>query len=117
MPNDGQWTDGRFRAFILSVLRSGSRRWPPKWRTLLEAQTEKKINPKTKRLAQFYRCNVCKKEFPKKDIEVDHIKPIIPKEGFTSWDSVINNMYCDGTNLQAICIGCHKKKTKKERAK
>lgn len=31
------WTEGRIRAFIVSVLRAGARRWPPKFETLAAA--------------------------------------------------------------------------------
>ena len=29
-----EWTAGRIKSFITSVLRAGSRRWPPKYETL-----------------------------------------------------------------------------------
>ena len=32
--NDGTWTEGRFNSFIKSTLRSGSQRWPPKYKAL-----------------------------------------------------------------------------------
>ena len=53
------WTQGRINAFVMSVLRAGTRRWPPKYETLNAAKTEKKKNPKSGREAQFYRCNMC----------------------------------------------------------
>jgi 5-methylcytosine-specific restriction endonuclease McrA len=114
--NNGQWTQARFHAFVTSVLRAGSRRWAPKYETLNAAKTEKKINQKTGRLAQHYRCNVCKEEFTSKDVQVDHIKPIInPKKGFTSWDDYVDALFCESKNLQTICKPCHKLKTAKER--
>ena len=110
-----EWSEARKKAFIISVLRSGTRRWPPKYNVLNDAKTSKKTNKKTNRLAQHYRCNVCKLEFPKTEIEVDHIKPVVnPIKGFETWDVFINNLFCDESNLQAICKGCHKEKTLKE---
>lgn len=100
------------------MLRAGSRKWPPKYETLNAAKTEKKINPASGRLAQHYRCNVCKEEFTSAQIEVDHIKPVInPKKGFTSWDDYIDALFCESKNLQAVCKSCHKEKSKKERTK
>lgn len=100
------------------MLRSGSRRWPPKYETLNAAKTEKKVNKATGRLAQHYQCNICKKEYTSKDIEVDHIKPIIdPKKGFIDWNTFVNNLFCSADNLQAVCKTCHKTKTQKEKAK
>ena len=114
--NGGKWTEGRFNTFVTSALRAGARRWPPKYETLKAAQTEKKTNPKTGRMAQHYRCQICEKEFTQKDMQVDHIKPVVdPKKGFTTWDDFIQRLYCEASNLQAICTSCHKIKTKEEK--
>lgn len=116
MANAKPWTEGRRKAFITAVLRSGSRRWPPKYETLAEAKTEKKINESTGRLAQHYRCAACKKEFTQKNVQVDHINPVIdPAIGFETWDKFIERLYCDKENLQTLCTSCHKKKTLKEK--
>ena len=111
-----EWSDGRIKGFITSVLRSGARRWPPKYETLNDACTGQKINEKTGRLAKHYEYNICKQEFTSKDIEIDHISPVVdPLLGFLSWDIFIKNLYCSKDNLQAICKVCHRQKTKKER--
>jgi len=112
------WTPARRKAFIVAALRSGTRRWPPKFNTLNAAKTEKKINTKTGRLAQHYLCNTCKEEFTSKDINVDHIIPAIsPLDGFTTWDSFIDGLFCEEDNLQVLCVPCHKIKSKEERKK
>ena len=112
------WTDARHKAFIVSVLRSGTRRFPPKYQTLNEAKTEKKINKKSGRLAQHFLCNQCKEDYPQKDVEVDHIIPIVsPATGFTTWDDFIKGLFCDASNLQVLCKTCHLTKSKKEREK
>lgn len=114
--NGGKWTVGRFNSFITSVLRSGARRWQPKYETLNAAKTEKKVNVATGRIAQHYRCALCKNEFTAKDMEVDHISPVVdPLTGFESWDVFIQRLYCESDNLQAICVGCHRAKTKLEK--
>jgi 5-methylcytosine-specific restriction endonuclease McrA len=111
-----EWTDARLKAFIISGLRAASRRYPPKFETLHEAKTTKKINQKTGRLAQHYMCNACKEEFPAKEIQVDHKKPVIdPKFGFVDWNTYVERMFCKKSNLQALCLNCHKKKTEKEK--
>lgn len=110
------WTDGKRRSFIVGVLRAGARRWPPKIATMNLAKTEKKINPKTGRLAQHFTCNVCQGEFTSKDMQVDHILPVVePGVGFVSWDTYIERLFCEQDNLQAICTTCHDAKTKAER--
>jgi len=111
-----EWTDGRIKGFITSVLRGGYRRWPPKYETLKEAQTGKKINELTKRMGMHYKCKSCKNEYPAKQVQVDHIKPVVDaKVGFTSWDEFIERLYCTKDNLQVLCKMCHDKKTLKEK--
>lgn len=110
------WTEGRLKAFIIAALRSATRRYPPKYECLNEAKTEKKINPKTKRLAQFYRCNACGMDFTSKDVQVDHIIPVVdPRDGFKTWDDYINRLFCDKSNLQVLCTTCHQLKTSQEK--
>lgn len=109
------WTEGRRHAFIVNVLRSGTRKWPPKYLTLNEAKTEKKKNVRTGRLAQHYLCNVCTGEFPAKEVQVDHIQPVVdPKTGFINWDTFIDRLFCEKENLQVLCTTCHKLKTSEE---
>ena len=112
---DTKWTEGRRRSFITSVLRGGYRRWPPKYECLKSAFVGKRLNPKTKRVGMHYKCKKCKGAFPTSGVQVDHIKPIVdPKKGFISWDVFIDNLMCDGNNLQVLCKACHVIKTKQE---
>jgi hypothetical protein len=111
-----EWTEARLKAFIISGLRAASRRYPPKFETLNEAKTTKRVNPASGRLAQFYRCNACKEEFPAKDVAVDHKKPVVdPKVGFVDWNTFIERLFCDKKNLQCLCHECHLLKSQKER--
>jgi 5-methylcytosine-specific restriction endonuclease McrA len=112
------WTPGRLKAFITSTLRGGFRRYPPKYEKLNKAKTVKKVNKETGRIAMHYKCAKCKKQFPLKQVQVDHIVPIVnPKIGFTTWDDFISRLFCDESNLQVLCKSCHAIKTKKERQK
>ena len=111
-----QWTEGRLKTFITSVLRGGYRRYPPKYEVLKEASVGKKLNKKTNRQALHYVCAQCKKEYPGKEVNVDHINPVVcPKQGFVDWDVFIKRLFCEKDNLQVLCSGCHDKKTLKER--
>lgn len=116
MRNDGAWTPGRYKTFITSVLRAGSRKWPPRFQTLNEAKTEKKVNERTGRLAQHFRCASCQQEFPATGVQIDHKIPVVsPETGFTTWDDFIARLFCEKENLQCLCTGCHDIKTKKEK--
>lgn len=108
------WTDGRLRSFITSVIRKGFTRYPPKYEILAEAKQGKQINKKTGRLAEHYKCSSCKDVFTSSDVQVDHIKPVVPISGWVSWDNFIENLFCSKENLQVLCTGCHKSKSKLE---
>lgn len=112
--NGGTWTEARYRSFVKGGLRSISQRWPPKYTVLNEAKTTKKINPKSGRIAQHFRCAKCLDDFPQKEVEVNHIVPVIPLSGFDTWDGVIERMFCEKGLLEVLCKPCHKSITKEE---
>ena len=110
------WTQGRIKSFIISVLRTGARRWPPKHECLQDAYTGQKLNPKSGRMAKHYRCAACQQEFTSKDVEVDHISPVVSvEEGFIDYNTFIERLFCTKENLQVLCIPCHRLKTKQEK--
>lgn len=112
--NGGQWTESRFNSFIKSALRSASIRWPPRYTILTEAFVGSKVNKKTGRMAKHYKCNCCGEEFPLKEVQVNHIRPVVPVEGFTTWDEVIERMFCEQDGLEVLCVPCHKLRTEEE---
>lgn len=112
--NNGEWTLARFNSFITSILRSGSRRWGPKYTTLASAKRGKSINEASGRLAEKYECASCSGLFPARLVQVDHI---VPMGQGRSWDDFINELYCEADNLQVLCKTCHAEKTKLERKK
>ena len=111
-----EWTSARIESFIKSILRSGSRRWPPKYEVLNEAKRGKIVNQESGRLAEHYECAHCHLLFPAKLVAVDHIAPVVPLSGFISWDDVIARMFCGKDGLQVLCKTCHGIKTKQENA-
>lgn len=116
MAGTKEWSPARRHSFIVSILRAGTRRWPAKYETLNEAKTEKKNNSKTGRLAQHYKCSTCREDFPAKEIQVDHIYPVVdPAMGFTTWDEYIKRLFCKKENFQILCISCHSQKSNKEK--
>ena len=117
MKKQVEWTPGRIKSFITSVLRAGSRKWPPKYQCLADAYVDTRINKKSGRLAKHYKCAKCKKLFTSTNVQVDHIEPIVGPDGFTTWDNFIERLFCPIDNLQVLCTECHSAKTKKERKK
>lgn len=112
----GEWTEARYRSFIISLLRQGSRRWAPIQQVKKEANVSRGI----------YLCAGCQQEVPltvkegrkrKQNIFVDHIDPIVdPEVGFTSWDDYVERMFCEKEKLQLLCKDCHDVKSTEERA-
>ncbi len=56
------------------------------------------------------KCAACSRRTRK--LHADHISPVVdPAVGFVDWNTYIERM---GGKLQALCVPCHKAKTKKE---
>lgn len=109
--NGGEWTEARYRGFIKSALRSASQRWPPKYKVLNDAYVGKRINVSTGRMAKHFKCNYCHESFPQKEVEVNHITPVVLTSGFDSWDGVIDRLFCEADGLEVLCKTCHKSHT------
>ena len=117
--NGGQWTQARFNSFIKGGLRNLSLRWPPKARVKKRVWIERGL----------YWCEgygVARHHAPATllsksgripNIFVDHISPVVGPEGFTTWDELINRLFCEEENLQVLCKVCHDAKTQDERKK
>lgn len=60
-----------------------------------------------------YECATCKNLFKRNDVHGDHIEPVIePHMGFIDWNTYIARLF-EG-QIQVLCKGCHKAKTKAE---
>lgn len=76
-------------------------------------RNEVKRRCKVEGKAGWYRCEICKQEREK--IEIDHVTPVVkPEEGFLGWDNYIASKFVDASKLQGICRDCHRSKTKEE---
>jgi len=114
--NGGEWTEARYKAFIMGVLRAGVRKWEQFWQAKKDASVGRRVNKKTGKLAEHYLCADCGGLFVARDIQVDHVDPVIePAVGFVDWDTTIDRMFCEKDNLQVLCKECHKAKTNRER--
>lgn len=116
--NSGRWTEAKYHSFIKSAIRGMSSRWPVKYDALKAAQSGVKINDKTGRMAMHYKCAECGNLFPAKDVQVDHIKPIVPLTMVETldWNIIIENALCEIDGLQVMCKPCHKQKSLEENA-
>jgi len=115
---DTHLTKAEFKSKIISWLRQLSRWWRPKQEAIWRARIKRGI----------YKCELCKKEWPwtlpalpgkkrkRKNIQADHIVPIVWPNGFTSYDDWIERCFVPAEGFQAICWECHSKITKAENA-
>lgn len=96
------------RAFSRSDLRKQA----------LEAATVVHTDPCRPRVTKWAICVECNQTVPRYLMEVDHKIPVIPLHltiEDMSWDDIVNRVWCDLDNLQAICKDpCHKAKSKQE---
>lgn len=117
MHNSGKWTEARFTSFIKGILRAGSNKWPPKYATRKQAWRERGLYECAGygRKRHSAPASVVVKGKRTNNIFVDHIKPIIGRAGFTSWDDFISNLFCEVDNLQVLCKQCHDAKSKSEK--
>lgn len=63
-----------------------------------------------------YQCSKCLKLFPQTAIDVDHIIPIsrVNEYELEDLNEFAKRLYCDETNLTALCKLCHREKSSKE---
>jgi len=119
--NSGRWSEARFRAFVKSALRKASSRWQVQSDVLKKAQTGTRKNRFTGRQAMHFKCSKCRKSYPRTHVQVDHVNPVEPFEGYsgetylgTNWNTYIERLLCEDYNYQVLCTNCHTTKTNKE---
>ena len=93
-----------------SCLRKAFRR-SPKCYEVMQSQLSKMLGP---RGGARFTCMLCKKQFEYKNIDVDHIDPVIPlhlSEEELSLDEFCERLDCPIENLRGLCIECHRIET------
>lgn len=127
---DGRWVEEKNR--IKGAMRRTFRLSPQMKEVLEQARVElpplpKKDGTPGKRPQVKYRCAICKQLFSRTQVQVDHIKPVVPlnkKESDMSYDELADGIFCKKDNLQVVCSiplkknndepSCHKIKTDEE---
>lgn len=72
------------------------------------------VDTSRKRVKTWCKCAECGELDAVSNMECDHRIPIIQlSKTLTdySWDDIVNRVWCDPSNLQIICVTCHRKKT------
>lgn len=127
---NGHWIQERNR--IKGAIRRAFRLSPQMKEVLQNARVElppalKKNGTPGKRPQVRYMCACCRELFSQKNVQVDHIKTVVPlwiKEADMSYDEIVRGVFCNKNNLQVLCStpikrnggksSCHKKKTDEE---
>ena len=112
--------DTKTMKLIQNALRRSTVMWHVRNEVLKESKSYEKIgkykNGKTK-LKKKHKCACCKKLWNVEQVEVDHIVEVahdtkppskMQEEDLFKW---ISQLFCDKSNLQILCIGCHQAKT------
>jgi hypothetical protein len=88
--------------FVKGILRRASFHWKARDEALKLSRVDR----------GKYKCAMCDGIFPRQDVELDHIHPVVdPRTGFTTFDDYINRLFCDAEGFQVICEPCHDAKT------
>jgi len=116
--NEWTMTDAQFRSHIVAALRKASQWWKGKSKAIARARISRGM----------YKCENCSvvgpaslpplpwKKRKRKNIQADHIVPVVWADGFTSYDDWIERCFVDSAWYQAICRECHSSITKAENA-
>jgi 5-methylcytosine-specific restriction endonuclease McrA len=90
--------------FAIAALRRASYRWPANSEALKKARIAR----------NEYECAGCNNVFGRREIQKDHIEPVVPTTGWDSFDSFIERLYCKVDGIAILCKKCHSVKTKAE---
>jgi len=128
--SQGRWVEERGR--IKGAIRRAFRLSPQMREVLQSARVElppvlKKDGTRGKKNQVRYICAVCGGLFSQKNVQVDHIDPVVPlwmNEADMSYDQIVRGVFCFLSNLQVICStpmkanggkpSCHRLKTNEE---
>ena len=111
--NAGTMSESAFWGFIRSALRQKSRWWKPI--TQCKQNAKRPYKGLNKRQKFEYQCNKCKKWFPDKQINIDHITPAGELNKADDLPGFVERLFVEVEGLQCLCQNCHNEKTKQEK--
>ena len=107
--NAGTMSESAFWGFIRSALRQKSRWWKPI--TQCKQNAKRPYKGVNKRQKFEYQCNKCKKWFPDKQINIDHITPAGELNKADDLPGFVERLFVEESGLQFW----HNEKTKQEK--
>lgn len=112
------------KTWVISQLRRISMKWPPRNKVYRANRREielfKKDGTPYKKKFYEHQCNICKEWFRAKDIQLDHINPVVDlsdHSGLSEEEYIgkfVVSLLSYEENWQKVCAQCHDIKTKNE---
>lgn len=105
------------RALLKAAIRRVFSRSELRLSVLKSAITTRIKDENRTRVKTWYVCFQCYKPFAGYEMQIDHVIPIVRvNETLQELDFniLVDRIWCDKDNLQAICLTCHKQKSKLE---
>jgi len=87
--------------FVKNALRIATYKWPYFSKALARQRLERGL----------YQCESCKGAFGPKQINRDHIEPVVAVTGWSGWTDYINRLFVKSDGIQILCISCHENKS------
>lgn len=108
--NGGKWTEAAYFSAIRSALRAKFRFWGPAIAALKAA--ERPSRSKNKRLKHEYKCRKCRKWFPRKDVQIDHIVECGSLKSLDDIAGFVQRLTPESPDaFQVLCKTCHNQKS------
>lgn len=90
--------------YVKNALRIATYKWPYFSMAMTRQRLERGL----------YQCESCKGSFGPKEINRDHIEPVVAVTGWTNWEEYIKRLFVKSDGIQILCITCHETKTMTE---
>lgn len=102
--NDSEAFEKHKFNYVKNALRIATYKWPYFSMAMSRQRLERGL----------YQCEACKDSFGPKEINRDHIEPVIAVTGWVSWEEYINRLFVKSEGIQILCERCHENKTATE---
>lgn len=113
-PSHPAWTEARYYAFLRSMVRSATAKWPPAFEA--EKRARRPYTGPDKRQKWEYQCAMCGQWFKRTEVEKDHVIPLGSLRSLEDLPGFVERATCSVEGYQMLCKAtCHPEKTAKEK--